>query len=244
MKLSGCSRNSCTVINVLKCFQDTSAFPSVSSLDTVLGLSINVHVVHSPSCPYRRLFGCHWGREQALGRAWGECTCTRAGDETRGGVSLTPRLFWGLMPAVLLRASWRPARMFFLVPRPKTKLNILKHHRLRSCHGIWGKVGVFNRWFHHHSSWTKNQARMLRRTRKVAEQNTGYISQGSDHFPGQSQSVHPFFPTILGSVSGNFKSTTGRMNKYLVTSLIMWIATELLCKKTKTLCRYFSYKLM
>lgn len=39
--------------------------------------------------------------------------------------------------------------------------------------------------------------------------------------PGQSQSVHPFCPTILGSVSGNFKSTTGRMNKYLVTSLIM-----------------------
>lgn len=186
VKLSGCSRNSCTVINILKCFQDTSAFPSVSSLDTVLGLSINAHVVHSPSCPYRRLFGCHWGREQALGRAWGECTCTRAGDETRGGVSLTHRLFLGLMPAILLRESWRPSRMSFLVPRPKTKLNILKHHRLRRCHGIWGKVGVFNRWFHHHSSWTKNRAHMLRRTHKVAEQNTGWISQGSDHFPGQA----------------------------------------------------------
>lgn len=71
MKLSGCSRNSCTVINVLKYFQDISAFPSVSSLDAVLGLSINFHFVRSPSCPYRRLFGCH--REQALARAWGEC---------------------------------------------------------------------------------------------------------------------------------------------------------------------------
>lgn len=97
----------------------------------------------------------------------------RAGDETRGGVSLTHRLFLGLMPAVLLRESWRPSRMFFLVPHPKTKLNILEHHHLRRCHGIWGRVGVFNRWFHHHSSWTKNRARMLRRTRKVAEQTQG-----------------------------------------------------------------------
>jgi len=82
---------------------------------------------------------------------------------------------------------------------------------------------------------------------------TGYISPGSDRCSGQgldrARQCILSFPTILGlqtSVSGNFKSTTSRMSKYLVTSLIMWIATELflLCKTTKAICRYFSYKLM
>lgn len=140
-------------------------------------------------------------------------------------------------------SSWefqRPSRVFFSRPHPKRR-SLIYYIIVEKEFG--GKLEYFNRWFHHHSSWTRARHLCLEHTKWL---NTGSISQALGT-PGQARpAAFPPYSSRVTSVSGNFKSTTGRMNKYLVTSLIMWIATELilLCKKTKTLCRYFSYKLM
>lgn len=189
-------------------------------------------------CHLRGLFGCHWGSEQVPGREGRICAHPMQGWRVPPGVSPTPSIL-GLMPAIFLSVS-ETLQGIFSRPHPKRR-SLIYYIIVEKEFG--GKLEYFNRWFHHHSSWTRARHLCLEHAKWL---NTGSISQALGT-PGQARpAAFPPYSSRVTSVSGNFKSTTGRMNKYLVTSLIMWIATELilLCKKTKTLCRYFSYKLM
>lgn len=110
-----------------------SALPSVSSLDTVLGLSMKFPLwalpvlcvcVHFLSCHYRCLFECPWDyREQASREGmWRMCTHTHA--QLTGHMNSIPPahpLLLGLIPSIFLREFWKPSRIFFLVPQPKRK---------------------------------------------------------------------------------------------------------------------------
>lgn len=79
----------------------------------------------------------------------------------------------------------------------------------------------------------ENQAFCLEEHRKLPKPQGNLSAPGRARTEPVSASISPLQFLLQTSDSGNFQSTTGRMNKYLVTSLKNVDLPELLCKITK-----------
>lgn len=210
-----------------------------------------------PSSPQVHLDAVGWG----AGTQGGEQACMDTTQAKAMGCIHVPDKPFSLVITTshLPERVWSPLRLFIYLffwstPSQKKELPVLKLSLLEkvSLHGgmswgIWAADSMIT------APETRTQALFPRGTRRVTEHHRVHFPGLWSLLwagPGQSQSVSASFLCLqfLG-YKHQFQGISSQqqvewMNKYLVTSLIMWIATELLRKTTETLCRYFSYKLM
>lgn len=148
-------------------------------------------------------FGCHWVGSRHQGRGVGNCVHMPRQRWCDAETFPTNPPFWGLIPAIFRREFWSPLRLFIYLyiflstPTPKERASYVQISLLEKVLMNWGdELGHVNWWFHDHSSWNKNQALFLR-THRVAEHHRVHFPGLWSLLwagPGQSQSVHPFFP--------------------------------------------------
>lgn len=220
---------------------------------------------HSPFCvclhslPLRRFIWMQWGREQAP-REGSRHMCTHIEAKVMGCIHFPDKPFFLVITTSHLpERVWSPSRLFIYLfflstPSQKKELPVLKLSLLEKVSLHWGMSwGI----------WAGDSMITAPETRTHA-----LFPRGTHSYRTPQGTFPRALITALGRawtepVSASFlclqflgykhqfqgissQQQVEWMNKYLVTSLIMWIATELflLCKTTKTLCRYFRYKLM
>lgn len=154
-------------------------------------------------------------------------TCTHAGTVWHlSSISWTPSRGWSQPSS----SVWETHQNIFSITHPQWK-NLGNIIAVEGVIGTGEWTRAFHKQFYHHSSWNTNQEHLLRTTQSCRTQGQfsiwlwSLVLHRTWTEPISASFVSPITLGLQTSVSGNFNSKTGRMNKYLVTSLIMWITT-------------------